>query len=278
MRPLAFQVVAIDPRVHVSDITVRVADVERSVAFYGGLLGLEVLEADGEAGALGAAGGGRVLVRLRRSAEPGPVPRRATGLFHTALRWPDRAGLGSVLLRVARARWPFTGASDHGVSEALYLDDPDGHGVELYRDRPREAWPEPGPGDRVGMYTAALDLEALAREADGRGTERVDVGHVHFKVADLAEAERFWGDVVGLELMQRFGTQAAFLAAGGYHHHVGVNTWHSRGAAPGPASLPGLASVALAYPDEAARDEARGRLAGATAVPAGVAVEAVLTR
>jgi catechol 2,3-dioxygenase len=145
---------------------------------------------------------------------------------------------------VARERAPFSGASDHLVSEALYLDDPDALGIELYRDRPRETWPTPDPGERVKMDTLPLDLRALADEAEGDASG-LRIGHVHLKVADVDEAVRFWTHEVGLELMTGWAGQAAFLAADGYHHHIGVNAWYSRGAELEPASGPGLDGMVL---------------------------------
>jgi catechol 2,3-dioxygenase len=186
----------------------------------------------------------RELLGLRASDEPGQAPQRATGLFHTAFLYPTRGQLGAALLRVARERAAFSGASDHLVSEALYLDDPDALGIELYRDRPREAWPAPNPGERVKMDTLPLDLHALADEAEGDATG-LRIGHVHLKVADVDAAIGFWTEEVGLELMTEWAGQAAFLAVGGYHHHIGVNAWYSRGAAPEPASGPGLDGVVI---------------------------------
>jgi catechol 2,3-dioxygenase len=186
----------------------------------------------------------RDLLELRQSEAPGPSPRRATGLFHTAFLYPTRGQLGAALLRVANERAAFSGASDHLVSEALYLDDPDALGIELYRDRPRDAWPAPDPGERVKMDTLPLDLQALAAEAEG-DAEGVGIGHVHLKVADVDAATRFWTDEVGLELMTGWDGQAAFLAADGYHHHIGVNAWLSRGADPEPPEQPGLDAVVL---------------------------------
>ncbi len=184
------------------------------------------------------------LLELRQSEAPGPAPQRATGLFHTAFLYPTRGQLGAALLRVASERAAFSGASDHLVSEALYLDDPDALGIELYRDRPRDAWPAPGPGEKVHMDTLPLDLEALAAEAEG-GSEGVRIGHVHLKVADVDAATRFWTEEVGLELMVGWAGQAAFLAADGYHHHIGANTWMSRGAGPEPPEGPGLDEIVL---------------------------------
>jgi catechol 2,3-dioxygenase len=202
--------------------------VARSSAFYDTIVGPQVSD----------------LLALRESERPGPAPTRATGLFHTAFVYPTRGQLGSALLRVASERAAFSGASDHLVSEALYLDDPDALGIELYRDRPRETWPAPQPGEKVRMDTLPLDLRALATEAEG-DSSGVRIGHVHLKVADVEEAARFWIDEVGLELMAGWAGQAAFLAADGYHHHIGVNAWHSRGADPEPAEGPGLDAVVI---------------------------------
>jgi catechol 2,3-dioxygenase len=200
----------------------------RSAAFYEAIVGPPVRE----------------LLALRQSDEPGPAPQRASGLFHTAFVYPSRGQLGAALLRVAQAQAAFTGASDHLVSEALYLDDPDALGIELYRDRPREAWPAPDAGDKIKLDTLPLDLRALAAEAEGDATG-VRIGHVHLKVADVEQATRFWTDEVGLELMTGWAGQAAFLAADGYHHHIGVNAWYSRGAGLEPPDGPGLDAVVL---------------------------------
>ncbi|HKE78410.1 MAG TPA: hypothetical protein VKB54_03845 [Solirubrobacteraceae bacterium] len=200
----------------------------RSAAFYDAVVGPPV----------------RDLVRLTASDDPGPAPTRASGLFHTAFLYPTRGQLGAALLRVAAERAAFTGASDHLVSEALYLDDPDVLGIELYRDRPRESWPAPEAGERVRMDTLPLDLRALASEAEG-DADGVRIGHVHVKVADVEEATRFWTEEVGLELMTGWAGQAAFLAADGYHHHIGVNAWYSRGQPLAPESAPGIEAVVL---------------------------------
>jgi catechol 2,3-dioxygenase len=215
--------------VHVARVHLRVTDPEASAAFYERIVGPPA----------------RDLLVLRASERPGPAPQRATGLFHDAFLYPTRAQLGAALLRVAEARASFTGASDHLVSEALYLDDPDALGIELYRDRPREAWPPPDPGQRIKMATLPLDLRALAAEAEG-DADGVRLGHVHLKVAEVEAAVEFWTREVGLELMAGWAGQAAFLAADGYHHYVGVNAWHSRGAEPEPPEGPGLDAVVLA--------------------------------
>ena len=164
-----------------------------------------------------------------------PSPRPAAGLFHTAFRFPTRAGLGGALERLRDAGIPLTGASDHGVSEALYLDDPDGNGVELYWDRPRDVWPE-------AMFSDPLPLEPLFEMAEQEPV--MDVGHVHYKAGDLDRVARFWLDL-GMEQTASLLDQAAFFAADGYHHHVGSNNWFSRGLPPQPDDLPGLERVVM---------------------------------
>jgi catechol 2,3-dioxygenase len=233
-----------EPRVHPTRVALRVSDVSRSADFYRRIGGLRVREEDADRAALAAPDDGPVLLELRRAERPGPAPRRATGLFHTAFRYPTREQLGATLRGLVDQRAPLTGASDHLVSEALYLDDPDLLGIELYRDRPREAWPAPDPGERIKMDTLPLDLDALAAEAEGDASG-VRIGHVHLKVADVDAAVAFWTQEVGLELMTGWAGQAAFLAAGGYHHHIGANAWYSLGADPEPPEGPGLGAVVL---------------------------------
>ncbi len=227
-------------------VDLRVDDLDAALAFYRDVVGLEEAGRSGDGAVALAAPGGAVLARLIGGAAA-PAPRRAAGLFHTAFRFPTRADLGDALHRAARR---LTGASDHGVSEALYLDDPAGNGVELYWDRPRDVWPK-------DMVTAPLDLSELARRATGaaRAPEGTDVGHVHLKVSDLARAEEFWVGALGFEVMHRYGEQAAFIATGGYHHHVGLNTWMSLGAPLGPAGAAGLERVVFASDGEARATE-----------------------
>ncbi|HWH44565.1 MAG TPA: VOC family protein [Thermoleophilaceae bacterium] len=232
----------------IARVALRVSDVERSASFYAAATGMRVRELDLDAAVLAAPGSDTTLLELRRAERPGRAPRRATGLFHTAFLYRDRASLGTAVRELAERGIPLTGASDHGVSEAVYLDDPDGLGIELYADRPRERWPGPAPGDRVGMYTEPLDLDGVVSAAVGdlgAAAAGLAVGHVHLKVADLSQAEAFWTGSPGMGTMARYGTEAVFLAADGYHHHIGANTWHSRGAEPEPSKGPGLDRVVL---------------------------------
>ena len=234
---------------HIVRVALRVSDLDRSMDWYGRVVGLALRARENGRATLGAPDGGPVLLELREAEQPGVAPRHAAGLFHTAFRYPTRAALGAALGRIVTGRESFTGASDHAVSEALYLDDPDGLGVELYRDRPRDEWPPPPPGSKVFMTTEPLDADGVlaAAEADlPDAANGVDVGHVHLKVADVEQAVRFWTEEIGMELMARYGTDAAFIADGGYHHHVGANQWYSRGAALEPQDGPGLDRVVIA--------------------------------
>ncbi len=179
-------------------------------------------------------------------------PRR-TGLYHLAILVPTRRDLAASLLRLARTRWPLQGASDHLVSEALYLADPDGNGIEIYRDRPRPEWPR--DGEQLQMATLPLDLEDVLGELDGGAEEALPagtrIGHVHLQVANLPSSEAFYSGMLGFDVTVRGYPGALFVSAGGYHHHIGLNTWHSRdAAAPSPGTI-GLRSFEVQFPDEA---------------------------
>ena len=162
-------VMRIDPRVDIGHVHLKVADIDRALAFYCDVLGFELQQRMGDSAAFVSAGGYHHHIGLNtwESRGGGPPPRGTTGLYHVAIRYPDRATLGDALRRLVQAGFPLEGASDHGVSEALYLRDPDGNGIELYRDRPREEWPRTEDGDGVVMDTRPLDVEALLREASG---------------------------------------------------------------------------------------------------------------
>ena len=230
---------------HMGAVELTVADLERSLGYYQGSIGLELLESNGGEAALGA--GGRELLRLVE--EPGARPADGyTGLFHFALLVPERADLAHWLAHAARERVALTGASDHFVSEALYLRDPDHHGIEIYWDRPRALWE--GQVNRMGTWP--LDLDGLLAEAPAAPFEGLAggtaMGHVHLRVANVDDTVHFYRDVLGLDLMTQLGPQAAFLSAGGYHHHLGANTWESAGAPPAPAGTAALRRFTIVVP------------------------------
>jgi catechol 2,3-dioxygenase len=229
----------------VGTVTLRASDLGLQRNFYEQGIGLSAGPDDGTATELGA--GGLPLVRLDATSSAGAEHVRVphTGLFHAAFRYPDRASLAAAVVRTSNLAREFQGASDHGVSEAVYFADPEGNGIELYRDRPVDEWPAAEPG-KVGMFTAPLDLPALLEEAASEGAEEdPDIGHIHLMTADASSALSFWRDIVGLDERQRFGPSAVFLAEGYYHHHLGANSWHSAGAGPAPSDRPGLESFEL---------------------------------
>ena len=200
--------------------------------------------------------------------EPGARSARGhTGLFHFALLVPQRADLARWLAHAARDQVRLEGLSDHNVSEAIYLRDPDSHGIEIYADRPRSIW-EGQVASR--MTTLPLDVDNLLGVLDDPGTEPFDglaagtvMGHVHLRVASIPDTVAFYRDVLGFELMAQLGNQAAFLSAGGYHHHLGANTWESAGAAPAPPGTARSCNATIVLPDTGERDRLVDRLAAA---------------
>jgi catechol 2,3-dioxygenase len=243
-------------------VELTVSNLDRSLAFYTERLGLDVHRREGGRAALGGEGGESFL-RLVESRGARPAPR-STGLYHFAILVPSRAALAASLARLAATRTPLQGASDHGVSEALYLADPDENGIEIYRDRPTQEWPR--QGGRLHMRTDPLDVDDLLGELPGATVDApmaagTRLGHVHLHVADLGAALAFYCDVLGFELQQLYGAQAAFVSAGGYHHHVGLNTWRGVGAPPPPPDSIGLREFEVRLPDRAALEELGARLA-----------------
>jgi catechol 2,3-dioxygenase len=261
---MAVQTPTIAPATAVGAVELSVADLTRSLAYYRRALGLSVLEEEEGRVSLGA--GGTELLRLVEVPGAQPAPQH-TGLFHFALLLPDRTSLARWFGHAVRDRVPLSGASDHAVSEAIYLRDPDYHGIEIYADRPRETWE-----GRVGrlMTTRPLDADDLLGELDDPDHELFDglpggtrMGHVHLQVADVNDAVAFYRDVLGLELMAQLGDEAAFLAAGGYHHHLGANTWNSAGASPPPPGSAALRHATIVLPDDEERDRVVARVADA---------------
>lgn len=264
----------LSPTMSLGPVRLTVADLPGARAFYERVVGLRALGDGGDTAAgvvrLGAAEGGPAIVELVGRADAPVRARHSSGLFHLALLVPDRASLAQALGRVVAGGWRIDGASDHLVSEALYLSDPEGNGIEIYRDRPREAWKRDERGE-LRMATLPLDLERLVAEL-GPVTGEPDpgvpaattLGHVHLQVADLAAAEAFYAGALGFEMMVRSYPGALFVAAGGYHHHLGLNTWASAGGPPRDPAARGLRdfTVVLADPDERQRVAERVEAAG----------------
>jgi catechol 2,3-dioxygenase len=256
-------VVRIDPALRVASVRLGVSDLARSSDFYERVLGLPLVSSDSGAALLGP-DPERPALELDAIEHATPLPPASTGLFHIAWLHPSRAALAASVRRVVAQRWRFDGASDHGVSEALYLTDPDGLGIELYADRPRERWTRPDAGAGVRMVTLPLDLEDLLDQDPGGPAHAMpagtSVGHVHLKVSEVPRATAFYRDALGFEEQARLPS-AAFLAAGGYHHHVGLNSWQSEGATAAPDTAPGLREVEFELSGGEAVGDLEARLA-----------------
>jgi catechol 2,3-dioxygenase len=264
---------ALPPDTRMGAVHLTVADLDRSLAYYKTQIGLRVHARDNGRAQLGT--GGEDLLVLTE--EPGAKPADGySGLFHFALLVPERIDLARWLAHAARDRVPLSGLSDHFVSEAIYLSDPDHHGIEIYADRPRELW-EGLVGTR--LTTLPLDTNDLlatlddpASEFDGLAGGTV-MGHVHLSVADVEQTIDYYRDVVGFGLMAQLGDQAAFLSAGGYHHHLGGNTWQSAGRPYAPEGYARLTQMTIVLPDAVSRDVVAERLGGVkVSDPSGIPV------
>jgi catechol 2,3-dioxygenase len=242
-------------------VHLEVADLDRSLTYYEKALGLFEHDRDGTRVVLGT--GGEDLLVLYE--EPGSQPSfHYSGLYHYALLVPDRKALAAFLVHAARERVELTGMSDHFVSEAIYLRDPDAHGIEVYWDRPREHW-EGRVGER--LTTQPLDTHDLLGELEDPKTHDFEglpkgttMGHVHLRVSAVHPVVRFYRDALGFGLMAELGGQAAFLGAGGYHHHIGANTWESEGRPQAPPGIATMKHATLLLPDADAVEAARVRL------------------
>jgi catechol 2,3-dioxygenase len=251
---------SIDAATTLGSIRLTVGDLDAMQGYYERTIGLRTLERQGDVVRLGARDGAP-LVELVADPDAPARPPRTTGLFHLALLVPSRAELARTVRRVVDAGQRFSGASDHLVSEAMYLNDPEGNGIELYRDRPRSEWTY--EGENVAMATIALDLDSVMAELppgpdSGMAGDTI-LGHVHLNVADLAASEAFYSGVLGFDVTVRGYPGALFASAGGYHHHLGLNTWNGAGAPP-PAGSRGLREFEGVVPDAAALAEVTARI------------------
>ncbi len=248
------------PHIFVSQVRLKVLNLERALSFYQNVIGFRILERTEKTASL-TADGKTALVHLRQPDDAVPKRGRTTGLYHFALLLPTRSDLAQMTLHLAEHGVP-VGSSDHRVSEALYLSDPDGNGIEIYRDRDPAEWEW-----RNGEVTMTVDplnfadlLAGQPRKAwTGLPADTV-MGHIHLHVSELPQSERFYVQGLGFEVVNRFGSQALFLSTGKYHHHIGLNTWNGVGAPPPPENSVGLESFSLVYPDESSRERAIARL------------------
>jgi catechol 2,3-dioxygenase len=262
---------------HIGAIGLKVRDLARLTGFYREVLGLVVLEHGNDRATLGA--GGVPLVELEHQPDAKPDDPRTAGLYHTAFLMPTRADLARWILHVARNKVPLTGASDHTVSEAFYLDDPEGNGIEVYSDRPSETWE--WTGNDLKITTDPLDIDDILREVPPTAAypgapDGLRIGHVHLRVGDVARAETFYRDALGLDVTRR-RHGASFMSSGRYHHHLAGNVWHSAGAGRRDESRAGLSWFAFDAADAAGFDAAKTRLGQAGielgATPTGIEVD-----
>ncbi len=256
---------SIDPATHIGRVALVVSDLARSLDYYQSRIGLQILDQSANHASLGV--DGRELLWLQEQPGVRPFPQRGySGLYHYAILLPSRLALGVELRHLAETGTPISGASDHGVSEALYLTDPDGHGIEIYRDRSRDEWPRLANGE-LAMVTEALDVRGvLAAGGDltwnGLPAETT-MGHIHLHVANVSKAEEFYVGILGFDLIQHFGAQAAFISAGGYHHHIGMNVWAGMGVPPAPEDIARLLWYEIVLPDAEALEAVLERVRAA---------------
>lgn len=258
------------PLTTIGSVHLTVTSLDRTLNFYQHNLGFKLHRREENTAYLGA--GGKDLLILHENPAAKVVRRGHTGLYHFAILTPSRFHLAQSLQRLAETQTPVQGFSDHNVSEAIYLADPEGNGIEIYRDRPREEWEYHNGVLKMG--TDPLDLGSILAELDGKNAvwnglhPDTVIGHVHLHVASIRDAEAFYVDTLGFDLVIRYGHTASFVSAGGYHHHLGLNIWAGAGAPPPPPDAAGLKWYDIVLPDSAELDKVLNRLQAA-----GIAIE-----
>jgi catechol 2,3-dioxygenase len=256
---------SIDPATAIGQVSLAVADLARSLTFYTEALGFAVLERDASTVTLGAAGVPLLVLTEHSGAKPWPrdTPDGYTGLYHFAILMPTRADLGLWLRHWLDLGFPLPGQGDHLVSEALYLSDPDGNGIEIYQDRPRDQWRY--ANGQIKMATDPVDIRGVLAEGARSGRSwtglpaGTTVGHIHLQVGDIRQAADFYHGVLGFDIMASMPT-ALFISAGGYHHHIGLNIWHSAGASAAPEGTAGLRHFTITLPNQEAKAEVVARI------------------
>ncbi|MCA1321418.1 VOC family protein [Bacillus tianshenii] len=239
------------PNTFVGEVVITVADIDRSLAFYQEIIGFKVLKKSEKKATL-TADGMTALLSIEQPEDVSPKGRRTTGLYHFAILLPDRRNLGSFIQHLIQKKHSIQGASDHLVSEALYMADPDGNGIEVYTDRPSSSWN--WQEQEVEMTSEALDIQSILSESEGTEwnglPSETRMGHIHLHVAELAESANFYTKGLGFDIVNRYGGQALFLSSGKYHHHIGLNTWNGVGAPKPENNSVGLKHFTLVIPSE----------------------------
>jgi len=238
----------------IGGVSLTVRNLDRSLSFYSQVLGFHLLQRQGDEATFSAGFDSAPLIRLCERPGANVRPSGTSGLYHLAILYPSRKALGTALHTLLRQEYPVRGASNHGVSEAIYISDPDRIGLELYADLPREQWA--WEGDEVKMVTEPLDVEQLLEESPPVGeapvAPRTTIGHVHLQVSDLERSAHFYRDLLGFRLTQSSYPGALFLAAGKYHHHIGLNVWAGEGVPSPPVDSAGLRSFTISIPGKGA--------------------------
>jgi catechol 2,3-dioxygenase len=240
------------PNIYVGEVNIKVKNLDTALTFYQNIMGFQVLEKTDRKAAL-STNGITTLVTLEQPDNVIPKEGRTSGLYHFAILLPSRADLSVFLRHFLGTGYPL-GAADHYVSEALYINDPDGNGIEVYRDRPSKEWT--WKNGLVDMATEELDGNSILAESDAEWMELPEgtvMGHIHLHVGDLQKAEEFYTKGLGFEIVSHY-PQALFLSTGRYHHHIAINTWQGVGVPAPPQNSVGLNWYTLVFPDEAARE------------------------
>jgi catechol 2,3-dioxygenase len=253
------------PSAAIGTVHLKVKSLQTSLPFYTEVIGFQVLRHEGAIAEL-TTDGTHVLLILEESAQfHSLMSRNVSGLYHFAILVPDRKSLGLSLRNLAKHNIPI-GQGDHLVSEALYLSDPDGNGIEIYADRPRETWQRDEQGEYI-MTTDPVDIDGLltvSADAHWQGLPPATViGHVHFHVGDLRIAKQFYTDTLGFDVVAHYGGEALFISAGGYHHHIGLNTWAGKGAPAAPKNAVGLRYFTITLPNTNELDDVVSRISEA---------------
>ncbi|WP_410768690.1 VOC family protein [Fontibacillus sp. BL9] len=253
---------SIHPETQLGAVRLKITNMEHSLTFYQEVIGLRILNRQGSVAELTTDGQSPLLI-LEEDPQYRRLPERSvSGLYHFAILVPDRLTLGVALRNMAHHKIPL-GQGDHLVSEALYLNDPDGNGIEVYADRPRDTWKRDDQGE-IMMTTDPVDIDGLLAISEGAewnglpsGTK---IGHVHFHVGNLQTAKHFYCDILGFDIVAHYGSAALFISAGGYHHHIGLNLWAGAGAPAAPEDAVGLRYFTITAPDRGALAEIERRI------------------
>lgn len=244
------------PNIYVNEIMLKVVDIKKSKEFYTNIMGFKILKED-EKRVVFSADGKNPIVTIVEPENPIPKPPRRTGLYHFAILLPSRKDLGLLLNHFKENNYPIVGGAYHGVSEAVYLQDVDNNGIEVYRDLDDSLWDR--ENGEIRMVTEPLNYKEIMELAEGEKwhgiPEGTIIGHIHLHVSDLDEAKRFYCDGLGFNLITSMGDSAIFLSSGGYHHHIGLNTWQGKGALPLPENSAGMKYFSLVFPNEEIRGE-----------------------